>query len=436
MKAEIEAFITQALTPTISFLFLRGNDTQTRSEGDLDILVSNTQIVLACQLLAERAHKNGWYVLFFRNIGYCAQVVLSRPAPDGEVHSVKVDFIAGLEWYNAGSGDLTTSLFKDFLSEADTEKVRNSIAAAVTFFQKCMALGRLSDRDMARVTQGGATPKLLLDIAHALDLPITESAAITGQLTSFAKWKLRAASAGCHNVLSIGKWLFIVVFAHIKFKLGVGFRSGLVLTLSGLDGSGKSTQLDMLLKAYKKAGMKEPRTIHLLPHWIPLPHHLIRRQATIKNYTRPYSEPPVSSSINATLRLIYYLIAFVIAKVAQRLTVSRGNVIIMDRCFADFAADLSRSKIPHRKIHPSILKFCAPVGCLMFIDAQPEVVVRRKGELTLEKASELRDRYREIFALLEGQIINGDASQQSVFESILGCIDSVNYSRLCQSITQ
>ncbi len=130
------------------------------------------------------------------------------------------------------------------------------------------------------------------------------------------------------------------------------------------------------------------------------------------------------------MRLSYYLLAFLIAKVALRWAMVRGRVVIMDRSFMDFVADLARAKIPHRSLPEPVIRMSAPKGCLMFIDAQPETVVRRKGELTREKAEELRGRYLHVARILGATVVNGDDVQDTVYCSVLSYIDSWYRSQL------
>lgn len=431
MKQDVIALIRKTLLGQMSFLVLRGHDDHARAEGDIDILVPRGQAVFACRFVAESARCNGWYLLSFRYIGYLASIVLVRPADNGHDAAIKIDFFSGLEWYGVGDGSVSARFFERILPEAQARNELEPLAAAVNFFQKCMVVGRLSQRDWDRITAGGATGDYLMKVAGSLQLPLQAADIAARGLGLIDKWRFRAASAAPGGAVSRIGWLSQIVCAHLRSKAKIGFFSGNVFGLSGLDGSGKSTQMDRLLASYKKSGVIMPRLIHLLPEWIPLPHQIIRRKKTVNNYTRPYAEPPVSSRLSGTLRLAYYIIAFATAKVGIQLSAKRDSVLVMDRCFADFVADLSRARIPARNLPGWLMALCSPVGCLIYLDASAETVVRRKGELTLEKASELRDRYFEVFGLIRGHVLNGEGTPTEVYSRILDRIDTVYYKRIC-----
>ncbi len=429
MKKEMIFLAHQALAGTMPLLDLRGNDAYTRIDGDIDIIVPAGQAVAACFLLSEAARKAGWFLLSFRNIGYLASVVLTKPSDDGADAAIKIDFFSGLEWYGVGSG-VSARFFEQVLPEANARNMLQPLAAAINFLQKCMIVGQLSQRDWTRVSDGGADGVYLLKIAETLKLPLHTSDIEARGVCGLGKWRLRAASAGAVGYVGKFAWFWKVVWAHLRFKLAIGFASGHILGLSGLDGSGKSTQMDRLLAAYKKAGMSMPRLVHLLPQWIPLPHQIIRRKKTAQNYTRPYSEAPVNSRWSSMLRLVYYLTAFAVAKMVMQVCARRDTVYVMDRSFADFSADLLRARIPHYRLPVWLLNFCMPNGSLIYLDVNPATAVKRKEELTLDKATVLRSQYLDVFSRFEGQIIDAEGSPTQVYSRILACIDAVYFERL------
>jgi thymidylate kinase len=219
-------------------------------------------------------------------------------------------------------------------------------------------------------------------------------------------------------------WLLRATFAHFKFQSGLGTKADLILGVSGLDGSGKSTLVDRFIAGIRKAGGEPPQIVHLLPAWIPLPHQLFRRRKTQTNYTRPYSEPPVSSRLNGWLRLGFYLCAFTLAHLSLWLGVKRGRLVIMDRSFLDFASDLTRSRIPAGRLPVWLLRTLMPKGRHFYLDASPEVVVARKGELTLEKARSLSASYRETCNAIGATLLDGDRTADEVFIQLLRSISS------------
>lgn len=410
-------------------LELRGGDWNARPGGDIDILVPSRQAVSACLLLVVAARDTGWYLASFRDIGYLAQVVLVRPAYE-EDEAIKVDFFAGFEWYGVGSDVISRRFFKIVEGAGEAEFTSGQLAAGVNFIQKCLIAGRLSERDWARVVSGGASPKFLLELAQSLDLPLTAHDIERKGVTGFRQWKLRAASAGRGGPIGFAMWFLRVALAHLRFKLGIGSHAGQVIGLSGLDGSGKSTQMDRLFAVYREAGGVQPQLVHLLPNWIPLPHNLVRRKKTAQNYTKPYAEAVVKSRWNGLLRLTYYLMAFTVAKWWMQVAAMLGRVFVLDRSFADFSADLTRSRIPDYHLPHWLFRLCAPKKSLLYLDASPDTVVRRKGELTLEKATQLRGRYLSVFQQIEGIVIDAEGPPEIVFRRVLECIEAVYVGRL------
>ncbi len=429
MKLEVTELVKRSLADVMPVLGLRGADAHAREGGDLDFIVPPGNAVSACRLVAKAALAEGWFPVGFRDIGYLAQIVLIRPTTLGDDDALKIDFFDGLRWYGVGVDIAGHALFDRLLPLRRDE---TKLAGAVGFIQKSLIVGQLSERDWVRVEESGVDVSYLAETAQSLSLPITRSQIEAHGVTGLAKWRLRAASGGAKNGISVVAWLFQATTTHLKFKSGFGTKAGLILGISGLDGSGKSTLVDRLVRAIRKGGGEQPQIVHLLPAWIPMPHQLFRRRKTQSNYTRPYSEPPVSSRINGWLRLGFYIWAFTLARLELWLQSGRGRLIIMDRSFLDFASDLTRSRIPARRLPNWLLNVLMPYGRLFFLDASPEEVVARKGELTLEKARSLQANYRETCGNIGATLLNGDRAADDVFKELLGHL-SLDYLQRIQA---
>ena len=416
MKAQLDALVARALCGVMPVLPLRGADVFVREGGDLDYMVPPRHAVAACRQVVETAIAEGWFLGCFRNIGYLAQIVLIRPRSGGVDDALKVDFFDGLCWYGVGRDVAGHRLF-ELLAVVQSDKKR--LAGAACFFQKILAVGQESERDWARVVATGADATYLAETARQLKLPIIQSQIEARGVTGLNKWRLRAASGGATGVLSAMAWLHRTALAHLKFKSRLATNTGLILGVSGLDGSGKSTLVDRLISDIRKASDEEPQLVHLLPNWIPLPHQLLRRKKTQNNYTRPYAEPPVSSRLNGGARLAFYLCAFTLARVSLWIGAKRGQLIIMDRCLLDFASDLTRARIPAKRLPAWLLRALMPTGRLFYLDASPENVVARKGELSLKKATALQVSYRGTCQMVGATLLNGDNPPDTVFKELL-----------------
>ncbi len=429
-KQELAKITKLALANQIPVYVLRGLDAYSREGGDIDLIVPPGSAVRACWLAAQAAVAEGWCLAGFRNIGYMSSITLMKPSENENDEAIKLDFISGFAWYGIGGLDALADPFGETWRAIHRDWADHRIAGALTFFQKIMASGSVSGKEWDRICGTGVDSAYLASLARELNLPITSEEIGARRMTAPRKWRLRAASGEVNGSVSALVWFLRTAFAHAKFKLGTGTGFGLTLGVSGLDGSGKSTLVDRLIKAYRTAGCAEPQLVHLLPSWIPMPHQILRRRKSETNYSRPYSEPPVSSRINGGLRLGFYLAAFMLARVALWIATKRGQVVIMDRSLLDFASDLTRARIPAYRLPSWLLRTLMPAGRLFYLDASPENVVARKGELSLEKATSLQVSYRESCDIVGATILDGDNPPHTVFKELLGHLSQEYMSRI------
>jgi thymidylate kinase len=417
LKKTIIDLVGHSIGSSMPFLVLRGADEMARPDGDLDFIVPEGQAIHACKLVTEEALKNGFYLIGYRNIGYLAQIILVNPTSSNHDEVIKIDFFDGVRWYGVGLDSLGKKIFSIHENKSNLD---SRFVGAVSFIQKILTVGRVSSRDWNRYTSTGADSKYLSDFTNQIGIPSIGKHIGKNGVSFVTKWRLRAASGGVSGPLSVIPWIIKIIFQHAAFKLRAGSNPGLLVGVSGPDGSGKSTVISRLESAYKCSGIDAPLMVHLLPSWIPMPHQIFRRKATKKNYTRPYSEPPVSSNISGGLRLGYYLLAFSITKVWTHFLLKRGKNIIFDRSLLDFMADLGRSKIPNYKIPVLLIKLLLPKGIMFFLDANPDVVVSRKGELTHEKACALRSSYTKVGRSVNAVFLDGNQAAHTVYSQFLG----------------
>ena len=425
MKKIIIDKVYEILKDRCPVILLRGNDAQARVGGDIDFLVPFGKSNDASLWLIDALRLEGWRILSYRDIGYLSTFTIVLITSE-KTHSIKVDVFNGLSWRGLGSGHANHSFFEHLLATKNSDKDLSEFVAAVNFLHKSMYAGKLSERDILRLDCDWSAVKQLSD---RLGWEVREGS-FPGGPGRLGQWSLRLRSANLSSTLGVVNWVFNLVIMAVGSRFGSGFESGLALSLSGMDGSGKTTQFERMLSWYTSSGTAPPRTIHFLPSWIPLPHQIFRRTKTVSNYTAPYSEPPTSSWLSRAVRMAWYAVAFTFCKLYVNCLTKLGRVVFLDRSFVDLAADMDRVKIPHMDLREPLLNLFSLNGLNIYLDASPELAVARKGELSLERAQLLQSRYISIIEKIGGHRINGSLSEDQVSAQILDLIDAQFRSRL------
>ena len=102
----------------------------------------------------------------------------------------------------------------------------------------------------------------------------------------------------------------------------------------------------------------------------------------------------------------------------------------MDRSIIDFGSDPTRSRIPISNINNSLLKFLLPKGKHFYLNVSPDVVVARKGELSLQKAESLKIAYLKVCSETGVIQLDGNNSYDEVFRQLLTHISEVYLHRI------
>lgn len=203
--------VRAALDGQIEVLILRGVDEFAQEGGDIDVLVPRNQAKLALLRVAERAAEAGWKIIGVRDIGYLAQICLTKRCDDDDQYgAVKIDFFNGVSWCALGKDPLIGALFD--IRDSGDEHVAVGLA---TLLQKLLYAGYLRERDRARIFAACDLDRIEAFVA-ATGLPLSRATLERGALSKITRWSLRAASGGVH-LGSVPVWLAQVVWRRIRF---------------------------------------------------------------------------------------------------------------------------------------------------------------------------------------------------------------------------
>lgn len=200
--------------------------------------------------------------------------------------------------------------------------------------------------------------------------------------------------------------LFRLTWNSIKYFFGLllllSRPKGFVITYSGVDGSGKSTILELFARKLKTKYRKEvvilrhrPSLLPILSAWV-----LGKKEAEQRAASQLPHQGTNSSTIGSILRFSYYLFDYLIGQYYVYFKyLSRGYVVLYDRYYFDFINDSKRSNIVNnKKISRFFYRFIIKPEFNFFLYAQPEQILKRKQELSEEKINELTTGYRKLFA--------------------------------------
>lgn len=413
-KQEFIAFSREALRGDIEHLVLPTSEESELAHNRIQMLLPAGFARTGAVRIAKSAVASGWSILGIRQVGRTVQLALLVVDETGMNDSaVRIDLCDGLAWHGAGRDPISLAIFRT-RAEGASDEIATALAI---FLGGLIDRGELREEELSQV-RANIDASGLKAFCRANALQISGSEIATGRLDAVGLDRLRAKSAGASGA-GLFRWRVRAAWAVLKERLGFDTDSGQVIGFAGMDGSGKTTLLDRFVKALILSQFGEPIQVHLLPDVIPMPHHLLRRKATVSNYTNPYSEPPVRSRLSAILRFGYYLIAFVAARIWCSAKVLRGRTLVFDRSIVDFASDLTRARIPHFELPRWLLKALLPPGLFFYIDAAPETVVARKGELTQHRATHLASRYDATSGKTGIRRLDGNRDAATVFRSFL-----------------
>jgi len=260
---------------------------------------------------------------------------------------------------------------------------------------------------------------------------------------SEAEKRLRVIAEGhCSSLLPLCPFARVGVLYRIAFRSGVSglvrvlrflyYRvrdhvapSGMFLSVSGPDGSGKTTVINLALEQLTYLyGSDNVGYRHFRPALLPRIAEVVRSvNAAVEvdeDYAHPHRTAP-SGKIQSLARIIYYLLDYFLGYFRKiRPELVKRRIVLYDRYFFDMICDPGRSCID---LPTPLLRFCARLLPLpdfaFFVRVNPAEVHRRKQELTPEKIEALNARYDDLTTRGWLIAIDNDASPQQAADAIV-----------------
>lgn len=170
-------------------------------------------------------------------------------------------------------------------------------------------------------------------------------------------------------------------------------KAPLAVSFSGIDGAGKSTQIEFLSRRLTRQGLR----VRVIPFWDQIArltwiressgHVLFRGDKGVGSPSRPIErrDKNVRSWPMSLVRyLLYFLDAISARTVLKRASRSGVDVVILDRWIYDELANLNLQKRASRAYSRLLLRIVPQPQCGFVLDANPMDARARKPEYPLE----------------------------------------------------
>lgn len=198
---------------------------------------------------------------------------------------------------------------------------------------------------------------------------------------------------------------------------------GILISFSGIDGSGKSTQVKLLSKQLKSKGNKVYVTEIMFGYFLLKP--LIK---FFRSATGSPKKGPVTRNRNLLFKM-WFVPAFIDIWLGHifriRHLTFKHDYVLADRFYSDIWANLLYyGYIPEWGFN-SLVRFLPRADMALVFDVDPKNVRKREDDFPLSYYQEQSKIYKRLSKLLNLTVVNSNNSKKSVFAKILKIIPNL-----------
>lgn len=185
---------------------------------------------------------------------------------------------------------------------------------------------------------------------------------------------------------------------------GVRSHRGIMISLTGVDGAGKSTIIEELKSRLSSKFRKEVVVLRHRPSLFPIlsAWKYGKKEAEQLSINRLPRTGNNKSTFSSTLRFLYYYLDYLIGQVYVYFRyLAQGKIVLYDRYYFDFVVDGQRSNIKlGKRFVASLYRFIAKPDVNVLLYAPIKDILSRKKELSAADIETLTEGYRELFGRL------------------------------------
>ncbi len=179
-------------------------------------------------------------------------------------------------------------------------------------------------------------------------------------------------------------------------------RKGFLVTFSGVDGAGKSTIISLVSSKLSEKYRRKVVILRHRPSLLPIlsSYTYGKKEAELRSINKNPRSGNNTQFLSSFIRFAYYLTDYLIGQfyVYFRYTL-RGKIVLYDRYYFDFINDAKRSNIVLPQwITKAFFRLVFKPKINFFLYADPDVILKRKQELSKETIVELTNNYQSLFS--------------------------------------